>query len=101
MENKEEDAVMNNRPGKPPVEELDLDTLELVAGGFGSGGENDGADGTVVEFLPNGKFSVDVGGQLVTVSLDGKLRMGYFKIEVGDRVRVEGNRIMWRYKRNP
>ena len=24
---------MNNRPGKPPVEELDLDTLELVAGG--------------------------------------------------------------------
>ena len=57
---------MNNRPGKPPVEELDLDTLELVAGGFGSGGEKDGADGTVVELLPNAMFSVDVGGQLVT-----------------------------------
>ena len=44
MENKEEDAVMNNRPGKPQVEELDLDTLELVAGGSGSGGEKDTGD---------------------------------------------------------
>ena len=101
MENKEEDAVMNNRPGKPPVEELDLDTLELAAGGFGSGGEKDGADGTVVELLPNAMFSVDVGGQLVTVRLDGKLRMMHDRIVVGDRVRVEGNRITHRYKRNP
>lgn len=101
MENKEEDAVMNNRPGKPPVEELDLDTLELAAGGFGSGGEKDGADGTVVELLPNAMFSVDVGGQLVTAHISGKLRVNYVRIEVGDRVRVEGNRIMWRYKRNP
>ena len=92
---------MNNIPGKPPVEELDLDTLELVAGGFGSGGEKDGADGTVVELLPNGKFSVDVGGQLVTVKISGMLREMYVRIMVGDRVRVEGNRITWRYKRNP
>ena len=92
---------MNNRPGKPPVEELDLDTLELVAGGFGSGGEKDGADGTVAERLPNAKFSVDVGGQLVTVRVSGELRMHYVRIEVGDRVRVEGNRLTWRYKRNP
>lgn len=101
MENKEEDAVMNNRPGKPPVEELDLDTLELVAGGFGSGGEKDGADGTVVELLPYDRFNVDVGGQLVTVRLDGKQRMRHDRILVGDRVRVEGNRLTWRYKRNP
>ena len=86
---------MNNRPGKPPVEELDLDTLELVAGGSGSGGE----DGTVTERLPNAMFSVDVGGHLVTVSISGKLRMNYVRIEVGDRVRVEGNRITSRYKR--
>ena len=97
MENKEEDAVMNNRPGKPPVEELDLDTLELVAGG--SGGEKDGVDGTVTERLPNAMFSVDVGGHLVTVGVSGKLRMNYVRIEVGDRVRVEGNRITSRYKR--
>ena len=101
MENKEEDAVMNNRPGKPPVEELDLDTLELVAGGFGSGGENDGADGPVVELLPNAMFSVDVGGQLVNVVISGKLRMNYVRIKVGDRVRVEGKRITHRYKSNP
>ena len=92
---------MNNIPGKPPVEELDLDTLELAAGGFGSGGEKDGADGTVVEFLPHGKFSVDVGGQLVTVRISWKLREMHDRILVGDRVRVEGNRITWRYKRNP
>ena len=92
---------MNNRPGKPPVEELDLDTLELAAGGFGSGGEKDGADGTVVELLPHGMFSVDVGGQLVTAHISGKLRMNYVRIEVGDRVRVEGNLITYRYKRNP
>ena len=96
MENKEEDAVMNNRPGKPQVEELDLDTLELVAGGSGSGG---GVDGTVTERLPNAMFSVDVGGHLVTVGISGKLRMNYVRIEVGDRVRVEGNRITSRYKR--
>ena len=101
MENKEEDAVMNNRPGKPPVEELDLDTLELVAGGFGSGGEKDGVDGTVTERLPNAMFSVDVGGHLVTVGISGKLRMNYVRIEVGDRVRVEGTRITYRYKSNP
>ena len=90
---------MNNRPGKPQVEELDLDTLELVAGGSGSGGEKDGADGTVAELLPNAMFSVDVGGQLVTVGISGKLRMNYVRIKVGDRVRVEGNRITSRYKR--
>lgn len=90
---------MNNRPGKPLVEELDLDTLELVAGGSGSGGEKDGADGTVIERLPNAMFSVDVGGHLVTVGISGKLRMNYVRIEVGDRVRVEGNRITSRYKR--
>ena len=101
MENKEEDAVMNNRPGKPPVEELDLDTLELAAGGFGSGGEKDGVDGTVTERLPNAMFSVDVGGHLVNVVISGKLRMNYVRIKVGDRVRVEGKRITHRYKSNP
>jgi translation initiation factor IF-1 len=55
----------------------------------------------VAERLPNAMFSVNVGGHLVTVGISGKLRMNYVRIEVGDRVRVEGTRITYRYKSNP
>ena len=89
---------MNNRPEKPMVEELDLDTLGLATGGFGSGGEKEEKDGTVVACLPNAMFSVEVDGQTITAHISGALRMNFVRIKVGDRVRVQGNRITYRYK---
>ncbi|MBR5110698.1 MAG: translation initiation factor IF-1 [Clostridia bacterium] len=78
--------------------ELDLGALENVTGGTGSDGENAGTDGTVVAALDNAMFSVDIGGQTVNVHISGKLRMNYIRLLPGDRVRVEGNRITYRYK---
>ena len=78
--------------------ELDLGALENVTGGTGSDVENAGTDGTVVAALDNAMFSVDIGGQTVNVQMSGKLRMNYIRLQPGDRVRVEGNRITYRYK---
>ena len=89
---------MNDGSENPLKKELDLDEMECVTGGIGPGGGNGGSDGTVVAALPNAMFSVDVGGQTITAHVSGKLRMNYVRIQPGDRVRVEGNRITYRYK---
>ena len=75
--------------------ELDLDALECVTGGAGSDG---GSDGTVTASLGNSAYSVNVGGKTVKAHMSGKLRMNYVRIAPGYRVRVEGNRITYRYK---
>ena len=89
---------MNDRPENQPNAELDLDALESVTGGTGPNSGNGGVDGTVVVALGNSMFGVDVGGQTITAHLSGKLRMNFIRVQVGDRVRVEGNRITYRYK---
>ena len=86
---------MNDRSEKPLMNELDLDALECVSGGAGSDG---GSDGTVTACLGNGVYSVNVGGQTVNAHMSGKLRMNYVRIAPGDRVRVEGSRITYKYK---
>ena len=78
--------------------ELNLDEMECVTGGIGPGGGNGGSDGTVTAFLGNGVYSVNVGGQTVNAHMSGKLRMNYVRIVPGDRVRVEGSRITYKYK---
>ena len=89
---------MNDRPENQLKNELDLDALECVSGGAGSNGEGVSGDGTVTACLPNAMFSVNVNGQTITAHVSGKLRMNYVRIQPGDRVRVEGNRITYRYK---
>ena len=86
---------MNDRPENQLKNELDLDALECVTGGAGSDG---GSDGTVTACLGNGVYSVNVGGQTVNAHMSGKLRMNYVRIAPGDRVRVEGSRITYKYK---
>ena len=86
---------MNDRNEELLKNELDLAALECVSGGAGSDG---GSDGTVTAFLGNGVYSVDVGGQTVNAHMSGKLRMNYVRIAPGDRVRVEGSRITYKYK---
>ena len=95
---KKEDAVMmNGKTEELMAEALDLDELDNVTGGTGSGDEAS-LDGTVVERLPNGMFSVDIGGQTITAHISGKLRMNYIRIMPRDRVRVEGTRITYVYR---
>lgn len=89
---------MNDRTENLQVEELDLDALGSVSGGTEANGGVVSGDGTVVEALPNARFSVNVGGQTITAHVSGKLRMNYVRILPGDRVRVECNRITYRYK---
>ena len=79
-------------------QEMSFDEMDTVAGGAGSNDENIGVDGTVVAALGNCMYSVDVGGQTVNAHLSGKMRMNYVRIAPGDRVRVEGSRITYRYK---
>ena len=86
---------MNDKPENPLMNELDLDALECVSGGAGSDG---GSDGTVTACLGNGVYSVNVGGQTVNAHMSGKQRMNYVRIQPGDRVRVEGSRITYKYK---
>ena len=86
---------MNDRNEELLKNELDLDALECVTGGAGSDG---GSDGTVTACLGNGVYSVNVGGQTVNAHMSGKLRMNYVRIAPGDRVRVEGSRITYKYK---
>ena len=89
---------MNDRPENQLKNELDLDALECVTGGTGSNGEEICGDGTVTEALGNSVYSVDVNGQTVKAHMSGKLRMNYVRIQPGDRVRVEGNRITYKYR---
>ena len=89
---------MNDRPENLLKVELDLDTLECVTGGAGSSGGGICGDGTVTAALGNGVYSVNVGGQTVNAHMSGKLRMNYVRIAIGDRVRVEGSRITYKYK---
>ena len=89
--------MMNGKTEELMAEALDLDELDNVTGGTGSGDEAS-LDGTVVERLPNGMFSVDIGGQTITAHISGKLRMNYIRIMPGDRVRVEGTRITYVYR---
>lgn len=56
-----------------------------------------GPNGTVVECLPNAMFKVNVGGQTIDAHLSGQLRMNYIRIKTGDKVRVEGTRIVYVY----
>ena len=86
---------MNDKPEDLLKNELDPDELANATGGAGP---NDGSDGTVTAFLGNGMYSVNVGGQTVNAHMSGKLRMNYVRIAPGDRVRVEGSRITYKYK---
>ena len=89
---------MNDRNEELLKNELDLDALECVTGGAGSNGGGVCGDGTVTEALGNGVYRVNVGGQTVNAHMSGKLRMNYVRIFIGDRVRVEGSRITYKYK---
>ena len=97
MGNKEGTEKMNNNTEERLDEALDLDDLESASGGT-SGRDIPEVDGTEVEALPNACFRVDLGGQTVTAHLSGKMRMNYVRVAVGDRVRVQGNRITYRYR---
>jgi translation initiation factor IF-1 len=47
-------------------------------------------EGTVKEALPNAQFRVELdNGLLVLTHVSGKIRMRFFRIVPGDRVRVE------------
>jgi translation initiation factor IF-1 len=47
-------------------------------------------EGTVKEALPNAQFRVELdNGLLVLAHVSGKIRMRFFRIVPGDRVRVE------------
>lgn len=47
-------------------------------------------EGTVKEALPNAQFRVELdNGMLVLTHVSGKIRMRFFRIVPGDRVRVE------------
>ena len=88
---------MNDRPENQLKNELDLDALECVSGGAGSNGGGVCGDGTVTACLGNSVYSVNVGGQTVNAHMSGKLRMNYVRIAPGDKVRVEGSRITYKY----
>ncbi len=90
--------MLKNKPEELLDEALDLDELDSAAGGAGANKDATIADGTVVAALGNGMFRVDIGGQTVEAQISGKLRMNYVSIRPDDRVRVEGNRITYRYK---
>ena len=71
--------------------ELDLDDLDVVAGGAG-GADAAELDGQVTDALPNAMFQVQLGnGNSVTCHVSGQLRMKYVRIQPGDRVRVQTN----------
>ena len=63
-------------------------------------------EGVIVETLPNAMFKVELeNGHVILAHISGKMRMHYFKILPGDRVRVEMSpydltkgRISFRYK---
>ena len=63
-------------------------------------------EGTVVESLPNTRFTVDIGnGHTILAHISGKLRMNFIRILPGDNVTVQMSpydltrgRITWRTK---
>ena len=63
-------------------------------------------EGTVVEYLPNTTFRVDIGnGHIILAHISGKLRMNFIRILPGDKVTVQMSpydltrgRITWRTK---
>ena len=63
-------------------------------------------DGTIIEALSNAMFRVELdNGHILTAHISGKMRMHYFKILPGDKVKVEmtpydltKGRISFRYK---
>ena len=63
-------------------------------------------EGTVVEYLPNTSFRVDIGnGHTILAHISGKLRMNFIRILPGDKVTVQMSpydltrgRITWRSK---
>ncbi|MBQ9535288.1 MAG: translation initiation factor IF-1 [Clostridia bacterium] len=63
-------------------------------------------EGTVIEALPNAKFTVELpGGHRILAHISGKLRVNYIKILPGDKVTMEMSpydltqgRITWRSK---
>ena len=63
-------------------------------------------EGIVTDALPNGRFSVDIGGgHTILAHISGKLRMNFIKILPGDKVTVQMSpydltrgRITWRSK---
>ena len=89
----------------PSNAELDLDDLDVVAGGAG-GANTVELDGQITSALPNAMFQVQLdNGSSVTCNLSGQLRMNYIRVLPGDRVRVKMDsgdpsrgRIVWRYK---
>ena len=89
----------------PSNAELDLDDLDVVAGGAG-GADAAESDGQVTDALPNAMFQVQLdNGNSVTCCTSGHLRMNYVRIQPGDRVRVQTSpgdpsrgRIVYRYR---
>ena len=85
--------------------ELNLDDLDVVAGGAG-GANCDEFDDQVTAALPNAMFQVQLdNGNSVTCHISGQLRMNYIRIQPGNRVRVQTSpgdpsrgRIVYRYK---
>ena len=71
--------------------ELNLDDLDVVAGGAG-GSNCVEFDGQVTDALPNAMFQVQLdNGSSVTCHVSGQLRTNYVRIQPGDRVRVQTN----------
>lgn len=90
--------MLQDRHEVPLVEALDLDELEHVTGGSKSNPGEGGPNGKVTEALPNAQFKVDVGGKTVVAHVSGKLRMNYVRIRPGDKVRVDGSKIVYVYR---
>ena len=89
----------------PSNAELDLDDLDVVAGGAG-GANTVELDGQITSALPNAMFQVQLDdGNSGMYPVSGQLRMNYVRIQPGDRVRVQTRsgdpsrgRIVYRYK---
>ena len=96
--------MMNDKSDELFAQALDLDDLENVSGGAGSGSGTAEADGRVTGNQGNGVYTVDIGGRTVRAQLSGQLRMNYVTVAPGDMVHVQyytdsmQGRITYRYK---
>jgi translation initiation factor IF-1 len=73
----------------PSNAELNLDDLDVVAGGAG-GADVVELDGQVAAALPNALFQVQLdNGSSVTCRISGQPRIKYVRIQPGDRMRVQ------------
>ena len=94
--------MMNDKNEGMQKYEVDLDVLENITGGA-SNGESDAVDGTVVGYVGNGVYTVDIGGgQTVNAHLSGKMRMCLVRVMIGDKVRVEvqNQRVVYKYRQD-